>query len=59
MKAKRASSNAKESLALNQIFMKQEKRNKIISSAFQRKKRESVEYGDTHQANIPGKIMLI
>lgn len=57
-KAKRASSNVKENLTQNQIFIKQEKRNKIINTAFGKKKREIAEYEDKFKANHRGKYSI-
>lgn len=58
-KPKRASSNTKENLSNNQNFIKSEKRDKMISSAFGSKNnRATPEYGDHMRANLPGKFMV-
>ncbi len=54
-KGKRASSNTKENYAHNHNFIKNEKRDKLINTAFGGKKvRETPDYEDKLKANLPG-----
>lgn len=59
LKGKRASNNAQENKSQNKILIKHEKRNKIISSAFGKKKRESIEHEERFKANLPGITLLL